>query len=102
MVVHTVFFWTRDMTAEDAARFEAGLAGLLRIPVVAGGWYGPPAGTPDRDVVDASYQYGLTVLFDDVAAHDLYQDCAEHQAFIADFARFWERVRVYDYQAAPG
>ena len=97
MFVHTVFFWMKDgMTPAEDARFEAGLAGLLTIPQVTGGWFGKPAGTP-RDVVDNSYGYGLTVLFADAAGQDVYQDCQAHLDFIAACGRFWTRVQVYDF-----
>ena len=99
MLVHTVLFWvTEDMTDEDRARFEQGLDGLLTISSVKGGWFGPPADTADRDVVDGSYGYGLTVLFQDLAGHDVYQECPEHLEFIATFKHLWKRVRVYDFE----
>jgi hypothetical protein len=54
---------------------------LAPIPTVKNLWTGQPANTP-RSVVDNSYDVGLCVIFDDVAAHDVYQSHPLHQQFI--------------------
>ena len=37
-------------------------------------WVGTPADAPERDVVNATFDAGLTIIFDDVAGHDAYGD----------------------------
>jgi hypothetical protein len=57
---------------------------------------GTPAPTPPRPVIDTSYDFALTVLVQDVAAHDAYQADPIHLAFVAAFKPFWDRVQIYD------
>lgn len=98
MLVHTVFFWLRsDLTSAEREAFRTeGLEGLRPIPSVSSLHIGTPAPIPTRPVVDASYSFGLTVLFTDVAAHDAYQVDPLHKAFINRFRTYWERVQIYD------
>jgi len=100
---HNVFFWLRDgAEAADARRLAdgckshlTGIPGVLRLTV------GFPAGT-DRGVVDNSYSVALLVEFADAAAHDVYQDHADHLRFIEDCSQFWRRVQVYDTMPLAG
>ena len=55
-----------------------------------------PSSTPPREVVDASYDCDLTVVFDDLNGHDAYQDDPIHHLFIKNCAHLWEKVRIYD------
>jgi hypothetical protein len=98
MLVHTVLFWLRpELTPAQREAFRAeGLEGLRPIASVAALHIGTPAPIPPRPVVDASYSFGLTVLFADVAAHDAYQVDPLHKAFIERFRSHWERVQIYD------
>jgi hypothetical protein len=99
MFVHTVYFWLHPGTP-DAAReqlIEHCRTLLTQVPTVRQLWAGPPAGTP-RDVVDNSYACGLTVLFDDRAGHDVYQDHPLHHGFIERNRQHWARVQVYDFE----
>ncbi len=100
MHIHTVFFWLTDCSDEDRLAFEPGLTRLLETRLrenqgVAHAWWGRPAGV-DRDVVDGSYDYSLTVVFETRADHDNYQKAAEHQVFIDNHSHIWGRVQVYD------
>jgi hypothetical protein len=61
-------------------------------------YIGQPAPTPPRPVVDASYDHCLTLIFDDMAAHDAYQEEPLHKAFIEHCKPLWERVQIYDAQ----
>jgi hypothetical protein len=47
-------------------------------------------------VVDNSYDVGLCVIFDDVAAHNVYQSHPLHQQFIERNQK-WQRVQVRDF-----
>lgn len=97
MFVHTVYFWLRpDLTeAEKAAFVERGTA-LTRIAAVKHGWFGVPADT-DRPVIDRTYSYGLTLVFDDKAAHDVYQVDAAHTHFL-ELKDSWTLVKIYDFE----
>lgn len=101
MFVHTVYFWLKPGSPAGAAeRLTADCRAILgEIPTVRRLWAGPPAQTP-RDVVDNSYACGLTVIFDDRAGHDVYQDHPLHLEFIERNKEHWARVQVYDHVAA--
>jgi hypothetical protein len=98
MFVHTVYFWLNEGTPETAREqlIQDCRTLLPQVPSVHSLWAGAPAGTP-RDVVDNSYGVGLTVLFDDAAGHDVYQDHPLHCEFIERNKAHWRRVQVYDY-----
>ena len=95
MHIHTVFFWLTDCSDEDRLAFEPGLRRLIESRGIAHAWWGQPAGV-DRDVVDGSYDYSLTLVFETRADHDNYQTAAEHQVFIDNHSHIWDRVQVYD------
>lgn len=97
MLVHTVFFWLKkELTADQAAQFRAGVDRLKAIPSADAVYVGSPAETAARPVIDSSYDICLTVLLQDIAAHDAYQADPIHQEFIATFKDSWEAVKVYD------
>ena len=97
MLVHSVYFWLRkDLNAEETAAFRAGLETLSGIAAARAVYVGTPADTPPRPVIERSYNFALNVLLDDIAAHDAYQQDPLHQAFLARFARHWERVQIFD------
>lgn len=94
--IHTVFFYLNNEVYDEAlADFELGLAKLGDIKSVSNLRFGKPAMTP-RDVVDNNYSYALIVEFDDVAAHDAYQDDPIHLKFIEEHQNLWSEVKVYD------
>lgn len=96
MHVHTVFFWLwKTISIEERTRFEHGLDLLTRDPNVRDRRIGKPAGTK-RDVIDSSYDYGVVLRFEDLAAHDAYQAGHAHQVFLETCADLWSRVRVFD------
>ena len=98
MFVHTVFFWMKAGVS-DADRKQLVsdcLEFLGKVPTVKQIWAGQPAQTP-REVVDNSYDVGLTVILADKAAHDVYQAHPLHIDFIKRNKQNWDRVRVYDY-----
>ena len=96
MHIHNVYFWLKDdLDALQMAAFETGLASLCGDQAVTQGWYGKPAQT-DRDVVENSYDYGLVLVFEDLAAHDAYQEGAVHLQFVEDHLDKWDKVVVHD------
>ena len=101
MFIHNVYFWLKPGLDDEAVdSFAQGLDTLARDPAAKGGYYGVPAAT-DRGVVENSYTYGLVVLFDNLAAHDRYQEGPVHLEFLAAHSDQWERVVVYDIQTLP-
>ena len=97
MFVHTVYFWLRpDLTAAEKAAFVERGTALTRIASVKHGWFGVPADT-DRPVIDRTYSYGLTLVFDDKAAHDVYQIDAAHTHFL-ELKDAWTLVKIYDFE----
>lgn len=96
MFVHSVYFWLRpDLSAEEQDRFVREATALKEIRSVRHAWVGTPAET-DRPVIDRSYSYALTVVFDDEAAHDEYQVDPIHDRFREQCAPLWNRVLIYD------
>jgi len=96
MLIHTVLFWLRkDISSSEREDFKAALDSLKDIPSAAAVYVGSPSPTPARLVIDASYDFCLTVLLEDMAAHDAYQQSPLHQAFLEN-KELWERVQIYD------
>ena len=99
MLVHNVYFWLKeDLTADNRAAFLQGLESLRAIETVREMYVGTPAPTAVRPVVDRSYDVALTVILDDLAGHDVYQDHEIHEAFVKQCSSFWTRVQIYDAQ----
>lgn len=97
MLVHSVFFWLKpELDSEARQQFRGGLESLAGIESAEQVHVGVPAATPDRPVIDASYDFALTVLLRDMAAHDAYQQHPLHQNFLERFSSQWETVRIYD------
>lgn len=99
MVVHTVLFWLKPGTTDqDRQAFGKGLEGLVKIKNVKNLYVGAPARAATNPVVDASFDFALTVLFADVAALDAYDVDPIHKGLIAKFSPSWQKVLVYDAQ----
>lgn len=97
MLVHTVFFWLKkELTPDQRAQFQAGLETLKDIEDADTVYIGTPSATPERPVIDSSYDYCLTVILKDIPSHDAYQDHPIHHAFIENCKEFWTEVKVYD------
>ena len=99
MFVHSVYFWVHEGTSASAvAQLATDCQEFLsQIPTVRQLWAGLPAMTP-RAVVDNSYAVGLTVVLDDEAGHEVYQNHPLHLQFIARNKAIWKRVQVYDFK----
>jgi len=50
----------------------------------------------DRQVNDLDWDVALVIVFESHAAHDTYQTAERHEAFIAENATTWSKVRVFD------
>ena len=95
MHIHNVYFWLNDCSDADRAGFEKGLAALMEISQIQTGYWGVPAGV-DREVVDGSYDYSLSLIFNTRADHDTYQSDADHDLFIERHKHLWSAVKVFD------
>ena len=97
MLVHTVCFWLKQTLDEHKiTAFRNGLETLKNIESAEAVYIGSPAATGDRPVLDSSYDFCLTVIFKDVAAHDAYQVDPRHTHFINQNKDYWEKVKIYD------
>ncbi|MFP4166680.1 MAG: Dabb family protein [Opitutales bacterium] len=97
MLIHTVIFWLKDeLNSDQVAEFRSGLESLQRIDAAEAVYIGTPAPTPERPVIDTSYDFCLTVLLKDIAAHDAYQEHSRHKDFLTQFSGYWNQVRIYD------
>lgn len=97
MLVHTVLFWLRkDLQGDEEMLFRMGLESLTQIESAEVAYVGSPAHTAERPVIDTSYDFCLTVICKDVAAHDAYQVDPRHTAFIEQFKSYWRKVKIYD------
>jgi Stress responsive A/B Barrel Domain len=94
--VHTVFFWLKnpDNTAEKA-QLEAGIRSLTAIDAIKTAYIGQPADT-NRGVIDTSYAFSITFIFDNKEDQDVYQVHPIHLAFVESCKHLWEKVIVYD------
>jgi len=101
-MIHTVYFWlNEDLSKNQRQEFADAVELLEGIPSVKRMFVGPPAPTPAREVVDASYDYALIVWFDDVAGHEAYQVHEIHQEFVDSQEEKFASVRVYDNVLGP-
>jgi hypothetical protein len=97
MLVHTVVFWLKeDTTDEQHAAFRKGLESLSGIAEVKATYVGTPA-TTDRPIVDRSYSFCLTNIFDTMADHDAYQVHPIHDVFVEECATpHVDKIVIYD------
>jgi hypothetical protein len=93
--VHTVFFWLKDRDEANKASLHAGLKKLAGISLISEAYIGQPAAT-NREVIDGSYDFSITFIFDDKSKQDIYQDHPDHLTFIDTCAHLWKQVQVYD------
>lgn len=97
MLIHTVIFWLKkDLSEDDFLFFEKEVGSLEQISSVNQLYVGRPGNTTKRPVIDDSYNFCLTVVLKDVAAHDAYQEDPIHLDFIKNCSHMWERVKIYD------
>lgn len=98
MFVHTVFFWLKDELSEAQKKsFIEGVETLKNIQPNVSILTGTPAST-NRPVIDTSYDYGLTCIFESRADHDIYQEDPVHQKFLEEHAGDWQKVVIYDFK----
>ncbi len=96
-MIHTVYFWFKDeVPQERKVAFEKDLAELGKVPSIQSYYYGPPAPTENRDVVDSSYDMAINVHFASVEDEAAYQIDPIHLKFVEECKDLWDKVVVYD------
>lgn len=94
--VHHVLFYTHPAASDaDRAKLLEGLQKLRSIPVIQLAHIGLPAET-NRAVIDRTYTYSWLCLFASAADEHSYQQHPVHDEFRRDYARYWEKVVIYD------
>ncbi len=97
MLVHSVYFWLKEgLSEEDKKNFYAGVESLKDISCVEACFVGTPAATEARPIIDHSYDVALTVVLQDVAAHDQYQVDPIHLKFVETFKCMFAKLVIYD------
>ena len=96
MLTHHVLFWLKaDMTTDQKMAFKQSLESLKGVETIQALYIGTPAPI-DRPVVDSTYTFSLTVIFDDLTGHNVYQTHPLHLAFLDSFKVYFEKVVIYD------
>jgi hypothetical protein len=96
MFVHSVYFWLKsDLPSAEVQHFEKSVRALLEIKSIRHGWVGTPASTR-RPIIDHTYSFSLTTVFDDLAGHDAYQIDPLHLKFVEENKSRWTKVLIYD------
>ena len=99
MFSHTVIFWTDHANANAADELLVGIDKYLRsIPGILHFSAGKMVPS-HREVVDKSYQVGLSIVFLNAKAQEDYQAHPQHLEFIHTvFKKTCKKVRVYDFE----
>jgi hypothetical protein len=96
-LAHNVFFTLKAPSSENIAALVADCHRYLKNhPGLVFFAAGTLVEELQRPVNDRAFHVALHVVFEDKAAHDLYQSAPDHLTFIADNKDGWEQVRVFD------
>jgi len=96
-LVHSVYFTLKDSAAESCDRFLAACNEYLTgHPGCVHFSAGRLAEQYDRPVNDRAFHAAIVVVFENAAAHDAYQVSERHKQFLAEQAKNWTQVRVFD------
>ena len=96
-LMHNVFFTLKDKSPAAVQKLIDACKKYLTVQpgIVAFSVGGRDPGLT-REVNDQDWEVGLHVLFENRAAHDAYQDDAQHLRFIEECKGNWEKARVFD------
>jgi len=94
---HMVFFWLKNPDKlSDREAFENALLSFInQSEFIKTKHVGKPAST-NREVIDSSYTYCLSLTFDNKEQQDKYQAEPNHTKFLEDASDLWKKVVVYD------
>ncbi len=94
--VHTVFFWLKEKNNQEHYKaLHNGLLELSKIDLIQTAYVGKVADT-NREVIDSSYDFSITFIFDTKENQDAYQTNEDHYKFIEKCSQYWSKVQVYD------
>lgn len=98
MINHNVFIWlnVENSNPQDTALFEEKVAVLLSNSNIITASWGKSADTPQRDVTDKSFHYGLNIQFATIEAHNAFQVSSEHDEFVKSCGPMFSGVKIYD------
>ncbi len=97
LLAHNVYFSLHDSSTDARQRLVDSCHKLLaRHPGIVYFACGTRAEALHRDVNDLAFDVGLHIVFTDQAAHDRYQDAADHHTFVDANKANWKHVRVFD------
>src|SRR5262249_35725792 len=97
MLVHNVYFKLKESTPEARRKLvEACKKHLTKHDGEVFFSWGPICEDLKREVNDTDFDVALTIVFEDKAAHDKYQDHERHLKFIKENKDTWKKVRVFD------
>lgn len=96
-LAHNVFFTLKDPSSENIDALVAACHRYLKShPGVVFFAAGTLVEELQRPVNDRAFHVALHVVFEDKAAHDVYQTAPDHLTFIEQNKAGWEQVRVFD------
>jgi hypothetical protein len=99
MLAHNVYFTLHDNSAAACQALVAACKTYLTgHPGVVFFACGTLQEELQRSVNDRDFDVALHVVFDSLAAHDVYQDAPRHHQFLAENKANWKQVRVFDSQ----
>ena len=94
-VHHVLFYLPAAASDADLAKLLEGLQRLQAISHIKLSHIGTPAETY-RAVIERTYTYSWLCLFESAADEQLYQQHPIHDTFRQEYARYWEKVVIYD------
>lgn len=97
-LVHTVYFWLNNPDSEeDHQKMLEGLRMIEEIDLIKEGYVGVPfPAEEERGVVDSSYDFSITFIFETREDEQTYQTHPTHLDFIENYSSLWKKVVVYD------
>lgn len=97
MLAHNVFFALHDSSPAAQQKLVAACKKYLTDhPGTVFFACGSRAEELNREVNDRDFDVALHIVFQDQAAHDVYQDAPRHHEFVAENKASWKKVRVFD------
>ncbi|WP_316796294.1 Dabb family protein [Pedobacter agri] len=85
-----------QLTKTEIQDFANFFESLKPIKLIKSLHYGLAANTPARPVIDNSFTYSLSIIFDSIEDHNAYQEDKIHLDAVEKFSKNWYRVVVHD------
>ena len=94
---HIVYFWLKNPNSEeDKKTFKTSLINFISNSIfIKTKHLGTPAST-NREVIDSTYSYNLSLTFESKEIQDKYQVEEGHMQFMEESSKLWKKVVVYD------